>query len=423
MSQNNQSIKVPMSTWVMWTFASLFYAYQYILRVLPNIMMPEIMAKFQIDASIFGQFSGFYYLGYAGMHIPIGILLDRIGPKVIMPLSILLTVFGLFPLIYTDTWLYPSLGRALIGMGSSGAILGVFKVIRMGFPEYQFTRMLGISVTIGLIGAIYGGQPINYLLSIFGWQNVLNGIMILGLGLAICTYFSIPQQPGSDKIKPSFWKDVFTVLRCKKVWVVCLLAGLMVGPLEGFADVWGTEYLKSVYHFNNALASTLPSFIFLGMCFGSPLLSYWAEKTNAYYEITIFAAGIMALSYIALLSGSLTSSMMMILFMIVGVMCSYQILMIYKASTYVREQVVGLTTACANMIIMVFGYFFHSTIGTLLTGLWDGRMDDHIPVYSAQAFTVALSIIPLGLCLAAVGYAFIRYQERKNVTLRKVHSF
>lgn len=67
--------------WGVWIIASVFYAYQYILRVMPNIMLPDIMEQFGISAATFGQFSGVYYIGYSLMHLPIGIMLDRYGPK------------------------------------------------------------------------------------------------------------------------------------------------------------------------------------------------------------------------------------------------------------------------------------------------------------------------------------------------------
>jgi len=107
----------------MWIIASIFYAYQYVLRVMPSIMMGDISTQFNIDAATFGQFSGVYYIGYSLMHLPIGILLDRFGPKKIMPLFILMTVLGSMPIIFSDFWVYPISGRALIGMGSSAAIL------------------------------------------------------------------------------------------------------------------------------------------------------------------------------------------------------------------------------------------------------------------------------------------------------------
>ena len=100
------------SQWVTWFLVSFFYAYQYVLRVIPRVLMPDILEKFQIDVAIFGQFSGFYYLGYIIMHIPLGILLDRVGPKFILPCCIALITLGLLPLIYMDTWIYRGKNKA-----------------------------------------------------------------------------------------------------------------------------------------------------------------------------------------------------------------------------------------------------------------------------------------------------------------------
>ena len=59
--------------WMVWIIASLFYAYQYILRVMPNIMLDDIMQQFNLSSATFGQFSGVYYIGYSLMHIPLGL--------------------------------------------------------------------------------------------------------------------------------------------------------------------------------------------------------------------------------------------------------------------------------------------------------------------------------------------------------------
>jgi predicted MFS family arabinose efflux permease len=403
--------------WLMWLIGSLFYAYQYVLRVLPNIMMPEVMHKFQVDAHLFGQFSGFYYVGYALMHIPIGLLLDKLGPKWVLPMCILLTVIGLLPLVYSETWFYTVIGRGLIGIGSSGAILGVFKIIRLAFPEAHFTRMLGFSVTLGLVGAIYGGQPVNYLMQHLGWEKVIQLIAVVGMGLALLTFILVPNQPQSTQ-SHSMWQDIKSVLTNFRVLAICILAGMMVGPLEGFADVWGTEFLKAVYQLDLAMAAFLPSLLFLGMCFGSPLLSLLAEKTQAFFGLITCCAMIMATSFILILSQSLGAYWLSVLFFGIGMCCAYQILAIYKASTFVQESQVGLTTACANMIIMIFGFVFHSQIGRILVNSWDGQLSSlHTPQYSAQAYIDAISIIPWGLGGAALGFGLIWMNQARFAAL------
>ncbi len=401
------------SVWLMWGLASFFYAYQYILRVLPNIMMADILEKFQIDASLFGQYSGLYYIGYAGMHIPVGILLDKYGPKWILPLCMILTVIGIMPLLYAQHWIYPGIGRLLIGMGSSAAILGVFKVIRMSFPEDKFTFILGCSVTIGLVGAIYGGQPVNYFMQTFGMEAVLQCIILLGVMLAIATFWSIPAQSVTHSDK-GWLASVKEVLTNPQIILICLFAGFMVGPLEGFADVWGKEYLRLVYKLNENVASSLPSLIFLGMCFGSPILSWITEKTKAYYGFIILSAVVMAACFFLLLTGQLPVSALALMFVIVGIFCAYQILAIYKASTYGGEQLVGLTTACANMIIMTFGYVFHSIIGQMMSHFWDGTMNAEIPVYDAHAYTLSLMVIPVGLLMGAIGFIWLATANRRH---------
>ena len=231
-------------SWTAWIVASIFYAYQYVLRVMPSIMMEDMMSLFGVGASAFGQFSGIYYIGYCLVHLPVGILLDRLGPRKVMSICMLMSALGLVPLLFKSHFFYPMLGRFLMGIGSSGAILGVFKIIRMSFEERRFARMLSISVTIGLIGAIYGGGPVSYLKEVLGYQTTLIVFMVAGLFLAFITSKVVPNV--ESKKERSIFLDLKEVLQEKKVIGSCLFAGLMVGPLVGFADVWGATFLRKV---------------------------------------------------------------------------------------------------------------------------------------------------------------------------------
>src|SRR5579863_4914103 len=377
-----------------WLVASVFYAYQYILRVMPNIMMVDILQQFHIDPATFGQLSGVYYVGYALMHIPIGSLLDRYGPQRVMPIALCAAATGLLPFIYADFWIYPIIGRLLIGIGSSAAILSVFHLVRITFPERHFARMLSISVTIGLIGAIYGGAPVLHLCRLMGYKSVIGLFAVVGIFLAILSFLVIPSAQA--RTQRSVVHDVWQVLTNVRVMATCFCAGLMVGPLEGFADVWGTEFLKRVYGFESGFAATAPSLIFVGMCIGAPLLSLIAEKTNAYLG-TIVASGIfMASTFFLLIAGGMTTGMISVLFFGVGVCCAYQILAIYKASTYVSAHVAGITTAIANMIIMTFGYLFHTVIGIVITSM--GGIESRV------AFQYGMLVIPLALTVGSLGF-------------------
>lgn len=390
--------------WMVWIVASIFYAYQYILRVMPNIMLDDVMQQFNIDAATFGQFSGVYYIGYSLMHLPIGIMLDRFGPRKVMTACILFSVAGLLPLIFADHWIYPIAGRLILGMGSSAAILGVFKIIRMTFSEQRFPRMLSFSVTIGLIGAIYGGGPVSYMRDVFGYQAVIELFIAVGVCLAIVTYWIVPDMKTTSEA-PVF-SDIKSVLCNGRVIWSCIFAGLMVGPLEGFADVWGSAFLKQVYGYEGTLASSMPSMMFIGMCFGAPVLSIIADKVGSYLGTIIGAGIIMAASFFAMLMWQLPSAALSVCFVIIGICCAYQILAIYKASTYVPEKVAGLTTAVANMIIMIFGYAFHTAIGSTINAVGGANQ--------SQALIYGVSVVPIALCMGTMGFIFLLVLEKSK---------
>lgn len=391
--------------WSVWLIASIFYAYQYILRVMPNIIMDDIMINFKVDATAFGQFSGVYYIGYSLMHLPIGIMLDRYGPRKVMTVCILLSVIGLLPIIYADNFIYPVIGRAIMGIGSSAAILGTFKIIRISFSEKLFPRMLSFSVTIGLIGAIYGGGPVSYMCEHLQYKTVIQIFAFMGVILALITYLIVPniEVSKSDEVL----SNIKYVLTNKKVILSCIFAGLMIGPIEGFADVWGARFLTNLYGIDGELAASYTSMIFVGMCFGAPVLTFIAEKTGNYIVSIIGAGFFMMLIFALLISNLLSHKMIVISFTMVGVCCAYQILAIYKASTYVEEKVVGLTTAVANMIIMSFGYAFHSAIGKIID-IYGGAKD-------VNAFTKGISIIPICLAIGVLGFIGLYIEEQRRL--------
>lgn len=140
------------SYFIIWALVTLFYCYQYILRLLPNVIMPELMKQFSIGANEFGDFAGIYYIGYILVQIPIGILLGRFGAKKILPISILIAAFGVLPMGMKTSWELVLIGRFLIGIGASAAIVGAFQIFREIFPD-KFAQTIGSLVCIGLLTA------------------------------------------------------------------------------------------------------------------------------------------------------------------------------------------------------------------------------------------------------------------------------
>src|SRR6476659_2548342 len=86
-----------------WLTAALFFGYAWVLRVAPSVMVAELMRDFAVGAGVLGNLSAAYFYGYAGMQIPVGVLLDRFGPRRRIPISTLLCAGGCVLFAIGDT--------------------------------------------------------------------------------------------------------------------------------------------------------------------------------------------------------------------------------------------------------------------------------------------------------------------------------
>lgn len=413
MNISSSNIKIQNRTlaWTMWALTALSYAFQYIFRLLPNVIKDDILGKFSVNADDFGTFSGMYYLGYALAHIPVGILIDRASPRAVIACGMLLCSAGVLPLVYLDGWVWAVVGRFVLGVGSSTAILGVFYVIRISFPSNMFARILGMAVTVGLLGALFGTRPVSILIDAFGWENVIRGMFLIGVALSVALFFLIPSGERTSDTKQSILSDLKEILSNKRVWLVASCAALMVGPLEGFADAWGVPFFKTVYGFDKAQAEILPSLIFFGMCFGAPFLAYIGEKMKRFYLLTVICATVMCLVFSAILFTDFSVASLYVLMILVGILSGYQVFIMFLNSKNADVRLSGVVTSVTNMTIMSFGFLFHKIIGYTVNSMWQGEVVNGTPTYSAQAYISGLIVIPVALFVAALGFIYLRPKD------------
>jgi MFS family permease len=402
--------------WFMWFVAVLFFAYQFIMRVFPGLCISEIMQKFHIDAMDYGLLASMYYYGYAGMQIPIALLLDRFGPRLIISLCCLVCSFAVFLFVWTENWHLVLLARFLIGAGSAAGFLGASKIISLWFPFHVYARMVGLTFSLGLVGAIYGGMPVSHLITLYGWENVLLMIGSVGLLLTVLIALSIKKYKVAFLYEsPSFFKSFHSLLSMPSLLLMAIGNLLMVGPLEGFADVWGVAYLMKVYGCDQAEASFVTSAIFTGMLLGGPLLAYLADRLKVAYQMTALCGILMALFFaIMLLSkGQLSCTILYAMMLTVGILCCYQVLVFSIGTAIVPPPLRNITVAFLNCINMLGGAFFHTLIGSLMDIFWKGGLRDGHRIYEAHAYAFALGSIPLAAFIGGVIFLFLRPNGKK----------
>ncbi len=402
---------------LMWLLPLFFFTYQFILRLWPGLMMQEIMGQFSVSAEEFGLIAAFYYYGYAGMQIPVAILLDKYGARITV--FVFATICGLATLLfsYTHNWYLGCIARFLIGAGSAVGFLSVSKVISEWFPKQQYTKMVGFSFSVGLLGAIYGGKPVGNLIESYPWQSVALSLAIIAIAIGSLSLIFLRSPKISSNQSVEFQLSHFnSLLRSPAIWMLAIANLLMVGSLEGFSDVWGVPYLMTAFSISKSDAAGLVSFVFFGMLIGGPILAFFSNKIGNYPVIMSCGIG-MALAFLFLLFDTTFNwYLLACVFFLIGILCCYQVIVFSAGSGLVSTEQLGVTVAFLNCINMLGGSFFHSVIGHLMDNFWEGNLTAFgIKIYTLTAYHEALMIIPIcSLIGAVISFALHKKQQIIN---------
>jgi predicted MFS family arabinose efflux permease len=411
----------PFLPWLVWLTPVLFFGFQFILRLFPGNVQSELMQHFQVDATSFGVFASAYYVGYAGMQIPVALLIEKIGPKFMMAGSALLCAVACWMMVWADSWPLAIFSRFLIGVGSVVGFLGTTKIIHDWFAPEHHAKMIGLSFSLGLIGAVYGGKPVTLMVQQTNWQEVLMYLGLVAGAIAVLAmiFVKIPKKPLSSNVdnrakKSSLKQDLITLFSSKSLLILAIANFLMVGSLEGFADVWGVNYLVMTLGVAKSEASYLTSYIFMGMILGAPLLSYLADKTHSHVTMTGLCGMIMAVlmgSLILFFNHFNLLGVKLVLFS-VGMLSTYQVLVFVVGERLVPKYLSNIAIATLNCINMFGGSFFHSTIGLLIDFFWNGNIDaTGQPIYDIKAYSTGLLIIPITALMGGALVAFIKNKK------------
>jgi MFS family permease len=379
-----------------------------------------------LDATKLGHLSAFYYYAYTPMQLPVGLMMDRYGPRNILIIAILSCAGGTLLFAYAPTLGMAALGRFLIGFGSAFAFVGVLKLASTWLPANRFALVSGLTTTLGMVGAMFAGTYLSVVIEDIGWRQTLYYSSFVGFILFPIIWFVIRDQPknpldnhsvGQD-VEISYsqlLKDIAVALKNKQVWINGLIGSLLMAPTVVFAELWGTSYLKTVESFDVSMASKAVAMVFLGWAIGSPIAGYLSDKIGRRKPLLIVGA----LTVTALLATMfyyphLTFIQIFILLLLVGIFSSVEILCFAIGRENFPAHLSGTIIAVTNFII-VSGAIFQVMVGKLLDKGWSGEMVDMLKVYSADNYRSALFLLPILTLIALILTFFLKETYCKQV--------
>lgn len=183
------------------------YLLSYLFRTINGPLADRLVVEFALDASSLGLLTSAYFFTFAAFQLPLGALIDRFGPRRVQVVLSIVAAAGAVLIAGAHSLSLLIAGRAIIGLGTSGALMTGLKALNLWTPRPRLTAMNGLYIMFGGLGAMASTYPIGWLSDAMGWRGTFYVLAVTTLAIAATTWLAVPEKT-TDAL-PEPWRDVF----------------------------------------------------------------------------------------------------------------------------------------------------------------------------------------------------------------------
>jgi MFS family permease len=403
--------------WLVWALSATFFFYKYLLQVSPSVMSNDLMSAFNITGAGLGNLAACFFYAYLLMQIPVGILLDRYGPRLITSFAIFICAMGTLLFAHSQALWEAEISRAMIGLGAAFAAVSCLKLATIWFPPKRFALIGGLSMTVAMFGAVGGEAPLSFLVASHGWRIALIDVAMPGFILMMLVFIIVRDRSPNfstvtKKTTVNFSQlkmQMKTILSDKQTWLLSFYSGLAFAPVSVFGGLWGVSFFKAAYHLTAEQAATATAFIFIGFAIGCPIAGWYSDYIRRRKIIMIVGTAtalITMLSVLYLSNASLrTLEGLMFLF-------GFGASGFFLCFPMIREIHLLIFAATVIGFMNIFDSICEALtepfIGKLLDLGWKGTYDHGARIFTVHDYHLALLTIPVYYLLALIFLFFIK---------------
>lgn len=399
MPGQNHPNAVTLISRVVLPFAAAYFL-SYLYRTVNAVLAPEIGRTILLDAADIGLMTGVYFITFAAAQLPLGILLDRFGPRRVEAILLIFAATG--ALVFSLAESVPALvvGRALVGFGVSSCLMAALKANVLFFPPARLPLMNGVILGAGGLGAVAATTPVQLALQIMDWRGVYAGVAALTLLAGAVIWLRVPERASASA--PSSLEsqiaDVAEIFRNPVFWRIAPASMVSMGSFMAVQGLWAGPWLRDLCGMSAAESAHGLTVMAAGMALGYLSVGVMAEKLERHGVplITLGAVG-MTIHGIALAAMAFGwSAAPLILAAIYGFTGASSSISYAVLTRRFPLRVAGRVTTSLNLLMFVVAFSLQWGLGWVI-GHWD-KVDGHFP---AVAWAVSLGI-PLTATMAGL---------------------
>ncbi|WP_269539260.1 MFS transporter [Cerasicoccus fimbriatus] len=278
-----------------WGVASVFVLYQFSMQVSVAVFSKEIQTDLHATVTSVGVLTALFSVAYAMMQVPVGVMLDRWSPRLLMTISALVCAAGACVFAMSDSLVFAGLGRLLMGLGASFSFVGASFLAGRWIPKEKFALFVGLTEMTGVAGAAGFDLLSRYLESHVTWRTQIGvsavfGFILAGTIWAVVRDHPADQPPPKHTSQSNLAKSVGELVMNRQIWLVGGFYFLSMGVLLGFAGLWNATF-QYAYDLPVEEVAVANALIFLGWAIGSPVAGWLAGRYSVKKLILVGVIG------------------------------------------------------------------------------------------------------------------------------------
>ena len=371
------------------------YFLSYLYRVVNAVIAPNLIADIGVGQSALGMLTAIYFISFASFQLPLGILLDRFGPRKVEAILLLFASLGAYLFAKAESLSSLVVGRAFIGFGVSACLMAAFKAYTLWIPREKWPLIYGFQMAAGGLGALAATSPVESALQVTDWRGVFMGLAVLTLLIAGAVFMVVPekkQESGQESFHNQM-RGIREVFTSKAFWRLAPLTTMSQAAFLAIQGLWAGPWLTHIGKLSRAEVADVLSSVALSMIAGFIVLGSLAEKLSR-RDIAVGTTAVAGMSlfmvvqfFLLLPSGGWTTH----LWLAFGFLGTSGIIAYSALSQSFPTHLSGRVTTAVNLLVFIAAFASQWAIGAIID-LWPISNDG---VIKAAGFNAGFGLLLL----------------------------
>jgi MFS family permease len=230
------------------------YIVSQFLRNSVGVIAPNLASELGLSASQIGLLASVFFFSFAAAQIPLGVALDRYGPRNCMLVCAAIAILGtlMFALAASPVWLI--VARVLMGLGSSCYLMAPLALYAKRYPPDRFATLVGLQIGLGTLGTLLATAPFAFAVALIGWRMSFVAIAVFVLVAALLVSVVVREQvddrPAIRETLRDSLRGTLDATRVPSFWPVFAMQCAGYSSFVIVVGLWGGPYLTHIYGFS-----------------------------------------------------------------------------------------------------------------------------------------------------------------------------